>query len=987
MFACFDDRGRLYVAGSSGHNLDAAALRKDPPDVIRCLEDTDGDGRFDQSTVFADRLTYPEGILWHDGAIYTASPPSLWRLEDTDHDGVADRRQELVTGFPFTGIADDLHGPCLGPDGRLYWGVGRFDYDIRKPGGSLIRHGRTPLIMRCRPDGDEVEVFSAAMGNPVEMAFTAEGEPFASGTFLSPESQGEGLRDAIIHCVYGGLYSVRDRDLAGEVHTGDLLPPLAHLGVAAASGMVRARGGDFGGDDRDVLYAALFNLQSVPRLVLHRNGATFRAAIEPFLDSDVSDFHPTDVLEDADGSMLVVDTGGWFRSCPTSQIDKPNVFGGIYRIRRVGAARVGDPWGRKIDWPGLGSRELARLLDDPRFAVRDHAATALVAQGDAAVHALWGVLRRGRARARIGAVWVLARIASDAARAGVREALHDRDPRVRLAAVTAAGLNRDARAFERLRELVRMGTPAVRREAAMSLGRLDRPEAAPALIEGLRSGGDRFVEHALILALIRLKSRRDTLAALDDPSPAVRRGALIALEQMPRARLALEKVRPLLEAPDPGLRQAALWVVARHPEWAGAMTETFRRWLARDAEAEANAEAGAGATSAGGGDDFRPQLIAFAREPATQAVIAEALEGDATATAIRIHLLEVMRSAAIPEWPESWVGAMHKALGDPDERVARQALSVVGSAGRSEFDAQLLELARDPARGEDLRVEALEALGARPRRVNPALVSFLVARLGPNEPPLRRMKAAVALGQARLDNTELLELAQTVGQAGALILPHSLQADRCSSDAAVGAALVAALDNAPGLPNLAPDALESIVNIYPEPVRQNGRRLLPRLQPQEQEKAARLATLVPALGSGDILRGHDVFFGTRATCSTCHTIRTQGGHVGPDLSRIGAVRSRRDLLEAILYPSASFARGFEPFTIATRDGRVRSGIITRETNDTIVLTTPDRREVFVPRAQIEEIAPSKTSIMPRGLDANLSRQDLADLVAYLQAQQ
>ena len=67
--------------------------------------------------------------------------------------------------------------------------------------------------MRCRPDGEDVEVFSAAMGNPVEVAFSPEGEPFACGTFLSPESQGAGLRDALIHCVYGGLYAVRDRDL------------------------------------------------------------------------------------------------------------------------------------------------------------------------------------------------------------------------------------------------------------------------------------------------------------------------------------------------------------------------------------------------------------------------------------------------------------------------------------------------------------------------------------------------------------------------------------------------------------------------------------------------------------------------------------------------------------------------------------------------------------------------------------------------------
>ena len=221
----------------------ADQLLVQPRDTIRCLEDTDGDGRFDKSTIFADHLTYPQGVLWHDGAVYTASPPSLWRLEDTDGDGVADRRTELVTGFPFTGIADDLHGPCLGPDGRIYWQVGRFPYSIRKPGGPTIREGDTPLIMRCRPDGEEVEVFSAAMGNPVEVAFTPEGEPIACGTFLSPESQGAGFRDALIHCVYGGLYSVRDRELSTQKRTGDPLPPLVQLGVAAGSGLTLARGG------------------------------------------------------------------------------------------------------------------------------------------------------------------------------------------------------------------------------------------------------------------------------------------------------------------------------------------------------------------------------------------------------------------------------------------------------------------------------------------------------------------------------------------------------------------------------------------------------------------------------------------------------------------------------------------------------------------------------------------------------------------------
>src|SRR5262249_4224030 len=82
MMACFDDRGRLFVAESAGVYLKAEELLKERPHRIRLLEDTDGDGRFDRSTVFADRMTMPMGVLWYRGALYTASPPSLWRLED-----------------------------------------------------------------------------------------------------------------------------------------------------------------------------------------------------------------------------------------------------------------------------------------------------------------------------------------------------------------------------------------------------------------------------------------------------------------------------------------------------------------------------------------------------------------------------------------------------------------------------------------------------------------------------------------------------------------------------------------------------------------------------------------------------------------------------------------------------------------------------------------------------------------------------------------
>src|SRR5436190_3575952 len=133
--------------------------------------DTDGDGRFDKSTIFADRMTMPMGVLWYRGALYTASPPSLWRLEDRNGDGHADNRRELVTRFGFTGNAADIHGPFLGPDGRFYWADGRHGHTIQRPDGSALS-GKAARIFRCRPDGTDVEVVcGGGMDNPVEVAF------------------------------------------------------------------------------------------------------------------------------------------------------------------------------------------------------------------------------------------------------------------------------------------------------------------------------------------------------------------------------------------------------------------------------------------------------------------------------------------------------------------------------------------------------------------------------------------------------------------------------------------------------------------------------------------------------------------------------------------------------------------------------------------------------------------------------------------------
>jgi hypothetical protein len=142
MMGCFDDQGRLYVCESAGTNRPAAELLADPLDSIRVLEDTDGDGVFDNSWTFADKLVFPQGCLWLDGSLYTCSPPSLWKLDDTDGDGVCDQRTELVNSFGFNGNAADIHGPFLSPEGRLFWCDGRHGHEFFDAEGNLVSEGK-----------------------------------------------------------------------------------------------------------------------------------------------------------------------------------------------------------------------------------------------------------------------------------------------------------------------------------------------------------------------------------------------------------------------------------------------------------------------------------------------------------------------------------------------------------------------------------------------------------------------------------------------------------------------------------------------------------------------------------------------------------------------------------------------------------------------------------------------------------------------------
>jgi putative membrane-bound dehydrogenase-like protein len=160
MFAAFDERGRLFVTESSGGDLYAELKAQTRRCGVRLLEDRDRDGRFETSSVFADRLVFPMGLIWRDGKLFVADPPDLVTLEDSDGDGRADQRRVILTGFGHTDNGS-LHGLTFGPDGLLYMTTGQPDgYRLKRSDGSVLE-GESGALIRCGADGSGVECCAA----------------------------------------------------------------------------------------------------------------------------------------------------------------------------------------------------------------------------------------------------------------------------------------------------------------------------------------------------------------------------------------------------------------------------------------------------------------------------------------------------------------------------------------------------------------------------------------------------------------------------------------------------------------------------------------------------------------------------------------------------------------------------------------------------------------------------------------------------------
>lgn len=961
----FDEDGHLFVAESSGTNDNVQKQLEDKPHSILRLSDTDNDGVFDRRTVFADRMMFPEGVLCHEGSVYVSAPPQIWKLTDTDEDGIADEREIWFDAKTLTGCANDLHGPYLGPDGWIYWCKGAFaeqTYD-RPDADPLVT--RAAHIFRRRPEGGTVEaVMTGGMDNPVELAFSPEGERFFTTTFFQHPANGQ--RDGLVHAIYGGVYGKQHGVIEGHPRTGDLMPVLTHLGAAAPSGIARLKSNRLGFANH--LLAACFNLHSITRHELVPDGATFRTIDSDLLATDDLDFHPTDIIEDADGSLLVVDTGGWYKlCCPTSQLHKPDITGGIYRLFKQHDDHIDDPRGKLIDWDGLAPTQLAALLSDERFAVRDRAIGQLSKLADRSLPAIEQILAEATSSlARRNAIWTACRIPGSAARSVVRRGLSDRDASVRHAAAHATSVWRDTQAGESLTVLLRDESPAVSRVAAEAIGRIKLQSAVPEILELLKADVDRVLEHSLIYALIEVNNPQPVRLALQTSNAKLQRRALQTLRQLPDAQLTAEEICQLLTSTHPDVQAQAAELAVTNPQFATAYAQVLRNAMESPSQDQ---------------QQLMRLLARLSGAADVANLIAEVLRSDRADVSTKVALVNALSAgdnAATNHAVDELLGSDHADLVAAAIRhLSRRRTNELGDSHR----AKLKNVATSESLATETRLLAAEKL----KYVDDQLFAELIKLLGPDNPARTRSLAATTIASWKLSPAQLAKLADSISEVGPLELSRILNLFEQQTDSATGVRLFQSLAKSPAASSLPTERILKMAIRFGDETLAIAEPLLAKASVDAAQQEQHLEEMLATLPAGDIRRGQKLFHNEKLACFSCHAVGYRGGTVGPDLSRIGRTRARRDLLESIMYPSASFVRSYEPLQVLTTDGRQLVGTIRDETSEHLVLQISATEQRTIPLDQIEVKLPGKVSIMPAGMDKLLSHGELADLLAFLES--
>jgi putative membrane-bound dehydrogenase-like protein len=500
--------------------------------------------------------------------------------------------------------------------------------------------------------------------------------------------------------------------------------------------------------------------------------------------------------------------------------------------------------------------------------------------------------------------------------------------------------------------------------------RLADPALRAALLELLTRPMDPVLEHAALFAQRTVGDPDITLLKVGDPP--LRQGRLLRVLSQTEgvsAEALLDFALAHLDSTEPSLARRASLALEVDRAAPTRLQPLMMAWLA-------DAQPGA------------PRLAALANlaellvsAPALEPVVAAALSHPAEE--VRALALRAVAVRAKSGSPEPWRAPLLRLLAESPTPLVVDATAKVRHRS---LDPALRALSQDIARPKAIRLKALLALsGSDGSRLEPAAFDLLLDLLGDSSDASLRLDAARRLSQARLTDAQLDRFLPVLVRTGPLEHAEFLEVVR-NYTPDQGRRIAAALAQSSQLGTLQPDRVRVGFGRWPRDVFAPMEKAFEAAQAANVAKAARLDELGRrAALEGRAAEGARLFASGKGACMACHKAGDLGRAVGPDLSRIGAIRTERELLESIVLPSNTLARDYETLLVATSDGQSHLGLAKGRSLEGLTLMDVGGVMRLLPAASVVSETHVPQSLMPMGLDAAFSEQELLDLVAWLRS--
>ncbi len=970
VYAAAAPDGTVYISSDKNGSLDRKPHRGS---VVR-LRDLDGDGRADEAKAFVPDVDSPRGLVWDHDRVYLMHPPHLSAFIDHNGDGVADEQKVLVKNIAF-GFKDrpadhTSNGVTLGIDGWLYLAIGDFGFmEAEGTDGKKLQF-RAGGVVRVRPDGTGLQVYSRGTRNILEVALSPTLEGFAR----------DNTND-------GGGWDMRFHHFTGLEEHGypslymnfgeEAIPPIGNYGGGSGCGAAWLDEPGFPAGYQNVPLTADWGKEWIFRHEIAPEGGTFTDQAHQFIRVP----RATDVDVDASSHLYATSFAG------TSFNYNGEDIGYVVRVTPKGYQPAPLPDFAKLDGDGL-----VQLLASPSHRRRLEAQRALLRRGlnAASTKALETFAADSNAplSGRTAALFALAQGQGDKATpflttltadAAVRplaiRALADRGhavPTDTLAAITS-----------RLKD----GAPRTRIESAVALARLNAYAAAPALTE-LLADADPTVSHIAVQSLIRLEASGACLAVVDLPgtTDARRTGALRVLQNLhtlPVVQALLSRLEQEKEsARRRGLITALCRLSAKEGPWKGDSWGTrpdtsgpyyeAASWEASPLIAKAIRDTLAHAPQ----DEAAFLLSEMSRHKMQDdtALTQVLIMASQDIRMVTVALAQLARSERIPtEALPILIAAATQPGTGPDDRLT--AITVLAKADSAEgITASLTGLSLLDK--QDQIGKAAAAFLSAPKLENHhTLVEHAAGKTGTPEAAWADA-ALLALANRTSGSPEAKQLSQAAldkgwsdpGRRTQILRAIVLTKQRSWSDRVLGAlgdpdpAVLAAANHAVKVLKLDPSAAA-------------GPKLV-TLDP---------AKVMPAVlaAKGDTAVGQQIFL--QAGCMACHTVSKDDAQRGPYLGNIAETYKRPELAEAILDPNKTLAQGFVTNLFEMADGTTQMGFVTTEAADKVVIRNVAAQEITLATADIKKRDKLPTSLMPPGLMVNFTAKDFASLLDYLES--